>query len=60
MEADLTFQPWKKSLEPKEKSFSLSKNEVLDLDQLAGLEASELLMADKIAAIEGCIASAGH
>jgi hypothetical protein len=43
----------------REELLSTFKNEVLDPDQLAALEANEPLMADKIAAIEGCIDSAG-
>jgi hypothetical protein len=39
---------------------STSENEVLNPGQLAVVEAIEALLADKIAAIEGCVASAGR
>jgi hypothetical protein len=44
----------------REELLSTSEIEVLDLDQFAVLEANEPLLADEIAVIEGCIASAGH
>jgi hypothetical protein len=45
--------------EGEEERLSTAEDEVLDQEQLAAQDANDPLMADKIAAIEGCIATAG-